>query len=226
MDMKLIQKARKTFYKHPAWFKEGNKTVFEAIRYMINCGDMGLDTTARYPSEIPNYNGMNDRKEVIAYLIENEIWDKLVIRYHGKEGGSDKGKMKILTYLYLLKQKQKLAELNIELTDIYEFVKNGKIEDYLSEEGVRDDIHHNGTRNIAYWIINEGTDQERGVDINLDVDSDGETQYFQRLDFTDNNLFIFEHFEDALDEMFNDIEEIKREEAERQANTSNLSFDI
>lgn len=94
-----MEKAKNTIYKHPKWFIGGQKTVYEAMKYFAESPDFYLDTTLKYvPKEIDRTKPYN----VLGWLIENKKYKDLVIRYAGSEGGTDRGILKIKTYLELL----------------------------------------------------------------------------------------------------------------------------
>jgi len=99
----IIKKAEERFYKHRNWYREGGKTVYEAVKVFAESNDffIGLKRTIKHISQIEGYEGKPDRKKIIAYCIENldEHWDKLRIKFRGKEGGTDRGKLKLQTYL-------------------------------------------------------------------------------------------------------------------------------
>ena len=97
-------------------------------------------------------------------------------------------------------------EVVIEVTEIYDHIQNGTLEEYLDKDDNRLDIHENGTRPIATWTQNLNTSEERMVDICLDIDNEGKPQYFERLQFSDRELSIFESFEGAFNEMLDDID--------------------
>lgn len=101
----VLEKAKSTPYKHKEWFINSGKTVYEAISYFVDSGEFYLDTPVKYLSEIEGYQGTSDRREVVKYLIEQKMWKNLVIRYGGRESGTDKGKLKILTFIELTNAK-------------------------------------------------------------------------------------------------------------------------
>ncbi len=122
---KILEKSKNTPYSHKNWFKEGGKTVFEAIDYYVNSQDFYLDTTIKQFHELPE--GLTDDwlsektnkhiaiplDYIISWLIKNNRYDKLVIRYIGKEGGTDRGKLKIQTFLILSQEKEAKKKNNL-----------------------------------------------------------------------------------------------------------------
>jgi hypothetical protein len=101
-EEKIIKKAKKTPYKHRNWYLEGEKTVYEAVKFFAESNDffIGLKRTIKHINQIEGYEGKPDRKKIIAYCIENldKHWDKLRIKFRGSEGGTDRGKLKLQTY--------------------------------------------------------------------------------------------------------------------------------
>jgi hypothetical protein len=91
--------ATKTIYKHKDWYKEGNKTVFEAIKYMQDSGDFYLDILPKYKKT--GFKGYKTVSEVLCHFINNKMYKDIIIRYKGREGGSDKGALKIATWIKL-----------------------------------------------------------------------------------------------------------------------------
>jgi hypothetical protein len=102
-EKKILEKAKNTEYRHKHWFKEGGKSVYEAIKHFVECGDFYLDFSSRinYASQIKGYDGLNSRKDVTDWLIEKKRYNKLIIRYAGKEKGTDRGVLKVKTFLAL-----------------------------------------------------------------------------------------------------------------------------
>lgn len=106
---KILEKAKESEYRHKDWFSEGGKSVYDAIKYYVNSGDFYIDTTIKNYEQLPKefYNewlttkAEPTKRDVREWLIKNKRYDKLVIRYDGKEGGSDKGKLKLQTYFIL-----------------------------------------------------------------------------------------------------------------------------
>jgi hypothetical protein len=94
-----MKDATKTIYKHKNWFKEGNKTVFEAVQYMVDSGDFYLDILPKYYKQ--GYKEFRTTKEVLAYFIDNKMYGDIIIKYAGREGGSDKGVLKVKTFINL-----------------------------------------------------------------------------------------------------------------------------
>jgi hypothetical protein len=94
----------------------------------------------------------------------------------------------------------------IYFSEIYEHIKNGTLEEYLNKDNNRMDIHLNGTRPIATWTKDFNTSDEKMVDICLDIDGEGKPKYFERLQFDDGELTVFNNFSDALNQMLIDIE--------------------
>lgn len=100
---KILNKAKNTIYKHNIWFCDGSKTVYEAIKYFVNHSDMKIDLkgSIKHIDDIEGYNGKPDRSQIIQYCIDNfdDHWDKLIINSTGR--GTDRGKLKLQTYLIL-----------------------------------------------------------------------------------------------------------------------------
>lgn len=102
---KILNKAKGNIYKHRAWFAKRDKTVYEAMKYLADNPDFYIDlkNTINHISQIEGYNGDTNRDEIINYCIKNfnKHWRKLRIKFRGSEGGTDKGKLKLQTYLIL-----------------------------------------------------------------------------------------------------------------------------
>jgi hypothetical protein len=101
--IKILEKAKNTEYKHRQWFKEGGKSVYDAIEYFVKSGDFYLDFSSRinYASQIKGYDGVNNRKDITEWLISKKRYNDLIIRYAGKEKGTDRGVLKVKTFLLL-----------------------------------------------------------------------------------------------------------------------------
>lgn len=106
----ILDKAKRTEYKHKAWFSEGGKSVYDAIKYYVDSGDFYIDTTIKCYEQLPKEffkewltttKAEPTKRDITDWLIKNKTYDKLVIRYNGNEGGSDKGKLKLQTYFAL-----------------------------------------------------------------------------------------------------------------------------
>ena len=124
---KVLSIAQKRVYKHQYWFIGRQKTVFEAIKHFVITGDFILD----YPKSFKfsqwllyksGYNGEKLHSLILRWLILNKHYDKLIIRFAGSEGGTDKGILKINTFIilknkYLNKRKKKMNK-NIEVEEI------------------------------------------------------------------------------------------------------------
>jgi hypothetical protein len=98
----IIKKAQGRFYKHRNWYSEGGKTVYEAVKVFAESSDFYIDLkrTIKSTGQIEGFEGRPLATELINYCIENldEHWDKLRIKFIGKEGGTDRGKLKLQTY--------------------------------------------------------------------------------------------------------------------------------
>lgn len=102
-DKQIIEKAKNTPYKHRAFFLEGGKSVYDAISYFVKCGDfyVTVPRNIKYTSQVDGYNGPADKEAIVKWLIDTKQYDKLIIKYAGREGGTDKGKLKLQTFLIL-----------------------------------------------------------------------------------------------------------------------------
>lgn len=102
-DKELLERAKSTPYKHSKWFMDGNKTVYEAIDYYVKSNDFYLDFSNRiqHVSQIKGYQGKTNRKDITDWLIEKKDYDSLIIRYSGREKGTDRGVLKVQTFLIL-----------------------------------------------------------------------------------------------------------------------------
>ena len=96
----------------------------------------------------------------------------------------------------------------IEYSEIYEYIKNGNLDNYLDQTErdttIRHDIEFNGTRSVAVWVENNDTKNEKIVDICLDV-KNGYPIYLERVDFDDNTIKLFDDFDKAIEVMEYDI---------------------
>lgn len=98
MERKIIERAKKTKYNHHKWFKEG-RTVYEAMEYFARCPDFVLDVVSSVTSE--DVEGVRHRGEAVDILVKKGLYSKLVLRYNGRERGTDRGKLKLQTYIIL-----------------------------------------------------------------------------------------------------------------------------
>jgi len=106
-NQQILKKAKQTKYNHTNWYRWENKNVYEAIKYFVDSGDFYIDlkNIINSPSQIgykPSSKSITKEK-LIKHCIDNfeEQWKNLRIRYAGSEGGSDKGKLKLKTFLIL-----------------------------------------------------------------------------------------------------------------------------
>ena len=110
-DIEILKKAKNKTYNHRIWYSGFDKTVYEAIKHFADCKDFYIDLkgSIKYLSQIEGYNGLNKRKDIINYCIENfeEHWHKLIINH--PERGTDRGKLKLQTYLILSNIKEEIA---------------------------------------------------------------------------------------------------------------------
>lgn len=104
----IILKAKSTPYKHSHWFTEGGKSVYDAVSYFTESNGFYLDTVRlKGPHETLGFvqtTGKHNfsREEIVNWFISKGAYDKLVIRYgSSKQPGSDRGILKIKTYLVL-----------------------------------------------------------------------------------------------------------------------------
>jgi len=108
-EKKILEKAKKTRYKHKDWYRGTNKSVYEVIGEMVKSNDFRIDIPRTFysvpASQLRNmgYGGDLTTSSFIDWLIKNEYYNQLVIRYSGSEGGADKGKLKVQTFLILKK---------------------------------------------------------------------------------------------------------------------------
>jgi len=102
---KILNKAKNTKYKHKDWYRGTNRSVYSVMQDMASTGDFYLDfpKTLNQISQLNklNYRGVHTRPAVFKWLLDTKQYDKLVIRFGGSEGGVDKGKLKIQTFLIL-----------------------------------------------------------------------------------------------------------------------------
>lgn len=79
----------------------------------------------------------------------------------------------------------------MEYSNVYEIViKKGKLKDYVQKHGK--DIHHNGTHELINCAVGEN-----GYYLNLDVGDDYQRPYFHVRVNSDNDLQVFDTFEEA-----------------------------
>ena len=101
---KILEKAKKTRYKHKDWYRGTNRSVYDIMLELTKTNDFIIDFSrnlSAYELREMGYAGELNRSSTIQWLIDTEKYDKLLIRFTGSEGGSDKGKLKIQTYLIL-----------------------------------------------------------------------------------------------------------------------------
>ena len=100
----VVSKAQSTLYIHKNWYQNSNKSVYDAIKYYVESGDFSLDLKRTYmrqgsidglPSTIITVKG------AVSYCKEHidTHWKYLRIKYNGREGGSDAGKLKLQTFI-------------------------------------------------------------------------------------------------------------------------------
>ena len=109
---KILEKAKETEYKHPKWFKEGGKSVYDAVSYYQSSGDF---TVRLRPSRmsVGKIEGLEEYMkkhkiqrelgigEVANFCINEGLYSNLAIIYLGREKGQDTGKLKIQTFMIL-----------------------------------------------------------------------------------------------------------------------------
>lgn len=102
-DKQIIEKAKRTEYKHSKFFLEGGKSVYDAMSSFVKSGDFSLTLPRNitHASQIDGYTGVTEKEAIVQWLIDTKQYNKLVLKYMGKEGGTDRGKLKIQTYLIL-----------------------------------------------------------------------------------------------------------------------------
>jgi len=109
----LIQKAKNTIYKNKDWFIGGDKNIFEAISYFVECNDFIIDykkNLTTYDVSALGYDGYMSHNAVLKWLIENKHYNLLKIVFTGSEGGSDRGILKIKLFLYLKESNREVLE--------------------------------------------------------------------------------------------------------------------
>lgn len=106
-NLEILEKAKNTPYNHQKWFIEGGKNVYEVMEYFVKTNDFYLDFSNRiqHINQLNGYKGKSNRKDIVDWLVEQKQYDKLIIRYKGKEKGTDRGILKVQTYLILLGHK-------------------------------------------------------------------------------------------------------------------------
>jgi len=103
-EARIIQKAKNTKYKHKDWYRGTNRSVYSIMGELANTGDFYLDFPKTYGvSKLRSigYNGELKSSAVLKWLIATEKYDKLVIRFGGSERGTDKGILKVQTFIIL-----------------------------------------------------------------------------------------------------------------------------
>ena len=109
----ILEKAKRTKYKHNMWSLEhmGIDTVYGFMEWAADCNGMYLDLkpSIRYISQMPEIgaelkrNGISidfrTKKEVLNMCIELGLYKYIILR--SDERGSDRGILKIQTYLIL-----------------------------------------------------------------------------------------------------------------------------
>ena len=107
-DLEILKKAKKTIYRNNSsgWYLNNTtKTVYDVMSEFAKTKDFYLDILPKYKYQYQlqeiGYNGIMERKSVTKWFIDNKHFDKLILRYSGSEGGSDKGILKIRTFIIL-----------------------------------------------------------------------------------------------------------------------------
>ena len=107
-DSEILKKAKITIYRNNSsgWYLNNTtKTVYDVMSEFVRTNDFRLDILPKYKwhhqLQAIGYDGLMEREAIIKWFIDNNHFDKLMIRYSGKEGGSDKGYLKIRTFSIL-----------------------------------------------------------------------------------------------------------------------------
>ena len=107
-DLEILKKAKKTIYRNNSsgWYLDNTtKSVYDVMSEFVRTNDFRLDILPKYKYQYQlqaiGYDGLMEREAIIKWFIDNNHFDKLMIRYSGKEGGSDKGYLKIRTFSIL-----------------------------------------------------------------------------------------------------------------------------
>ncbi len=112
----IICKSKTTQYKHKHWFSCGTKSVYDAVRYFVDSNDFSLSIIPKF-RKVGAITGTDSTnyKEVLQYCIDNRLthWKYLRISSSDSDGGSDKGKLKILTWIAY-----------VDLKDVADFAEN------------------------------------------------------------------------------------------------------
>jgi hypothetical protein len=71
---------------------------------MQDTGDFYLDIKPSFMKnpKLDGFNGNKNVSEVLNWLIDTQQYDNIIIRYAGSEGGSDRGKLKVTTWIELM----------------------------------------------------------------------------------------------------------------------------
>lgn len=104
----ILEKAKRTPYKHSAWYKGQKISVYKAIKHYVDTRDFYLDiprTLTLTEIRRMGYQGEPDKSAIIQWLKSAEKYDTLRIRFAGSEGGTDKGVLKVKTFIILKNKK-------------------------------------------------------------------------------------------------------------------------
>ena len=100
----LLTKAKSTQYKHKDWFCNGDKSVYDAMKYYVDSGDFSLTLKSSCMAHgtiegLPTT--VNTIQDAVSYCNEHidTHWKYLRIKFNGREGGQDVGKLKVQTYV-------------------------------------------------------------------------------------------------------------------------------
>ena len=111
-EEKILAQAKATTYRHHSkqWFCKGDQTVFKAMEYFVSAGDFSLQlkNNVKYVGQIEGTAHLRTVAEITSFCIENisTHWKHLKIAYWGREGGTDYGKLKVITFHLLSEQRK------------------------------------------------------------------------------------------------------------------------
>lgn len=101
-----------SIYKHRSWFLGANKTKQQAIEYLVDSDDfvLALKSNIRHIEDLTNRVEILKNKvevnEIVDFLAKNSLFDDLVIKYTGREKGTDANNTHIEIF-YILQQAKK-----------------------------------------------------------------------------------------------------------------------
>lgn len=159
--VELIKKAKATLYKNKTWFIEGDKSVYDAMKYYAMSGDFYLAVPKKllWLSSLETvtgekYTGQKSVTELVKWLISIGRFDLLLIK---GEGGSDKGKLKAELFCFFKQIKVSLEPDYGEDEDyqrrwMFELLENGIAYDGNNGFTTKDEAFEAGVASLSFVL--------------------------------------------------------------------------